>query len=104
MRTAEECLEKAAEMERIADACPIAEVAAAYKGLAVSWGQLSARQAAWQDEFLSPSDCSKLTSKIIRFRCIRLLTIPTAIPVVPITIRPTAMTIMARVTTVPGRS
>jgi hypothetical protein len=52
MRTAGECLEKAAEMERIADACPMAAAATAYKGMAVSWRHV-ARQAAWQDEFLA---------------------------------------------------
>ena len=52
MRAAGECLEKAGEMERAADACSDAAIAMAYKKLAVSWRHV-ARQAAWQDDFLA---------------------------------------------------
>jgi hypothetical protein len=47
MRTAGQCLVKAAEMERVADNCSNAAVAAGYENLAVSWRRI-ARQAARQ--------------------------------------------------------
>jgi hypothetical protein len=50
MRTAGQCLAKAAEMERVADSCPIAAIAADYEMLAVYW-RILARRAARQDGF-----------------------------------------------------
>ena len=50
MRTAAECLIKAAEMERTADSCRVAEIATDYQSMAVHW-QTVARTAAWQDGF-----------------------------------------------------
>ena len=41
MRTAAECLNKAAEMERLSDDCPIAADATEYKELAAYWRGLA---------------------------------------------------------------
>jgi hypothetical protein len=51
MRTDEQCLINAAEMQYAAYNCPDAAIAAAYEELAVSWRE-AARLAAWQDWFL----------------------------------------------------
>lgn len=51
MRTAGQCLAKAAEMERCANSSPVAAIAADYEMLAVCW-RLLARRAALQDGFL----------------------------------------------------
>ena len=48
MRSAEQCLAKASEMELIALACPGADMAIAYERMAVSWRHV-ARLAARQD-------------------------------------------------------
>ena len=52
MRTTAQCLVKAAEMERLADACPIAGIAADYELLALYWRRLALR-ATWQDGYHS---------------------------------------------------
>jgi hypothetical protein len=48
MRTAQQCLVMAAEMDRAADACSDAAMAAAYEDAAVMWRHVAV-QAAWQD-------------------------------------------------------
>ena len=48
MRTAQQCLVMAAEMDRAADACRDAAMAAAYEKAAVMWRHVAV-QAAWQD-------------------------------------------------------
>jgi hypothetical protein len=53
MRTAGECLVKAAEMESVADDCPVSSIAAGYEKLAVSWRWI-ARQAALQGNSTPP--------------------------------------------------
>ena len=50
MLNARQCLAKAAEMERCANACSIAAIAADYERLAVCW-RLLALRAARQDGF-----------------------------------------------------
>jgi hypothetical protein len=50
MRTAAQCLSKAAEMDQRALCCPNAAAAADYKKMALTWRAL-AQQAAWQDGF-----------------------------------------------------
>ena len=49
MRTTSECLVKAAEMDRLSDACPVAAIAAEYESFAAYWRGL-ARLAANTDE------------------------------------------------------
>jgi len=49
MRSAEQCLTKASEMELIALASPSADMVIAYERLAASWRDI-ARAAAWQDD------------------------------------------------------
>ena len=57
MLTAGQCLAKAAEMERCADSCSIAAIAADYETLAVCW-RLLALRAARQDGL--PHDAANL--------------------------------------------
>jgi hypothetical protein len=48
MRTARECLAKAADMDRQAERCPTSVQSADYRSMAESWRAV-ARQAQWQD-------------------------------------------------------
>lgn len=50
MRSAQQCLVKAAEMDRAADTCPDAAMSADFEELAVMWRQVAV-QAAWQEGF-----------------------------------------------------
>jgi hypothetical protein len=50
MLTTAQCLVKAAEMEWLADTCPIAVIAADYEKMAVLWRRLALR-ATWQDGY-----------------------------------------------------
>jgi hypothetical protein len=47
MRTSDECLAKAAELERTADSCLVPALAAEYKTLACQW-RIVALRAEWQ--------------------------------------------------------